>query len=195
MSHRDRPEPSGGAPAAAAPVPAAAAAARPPRAPDAAWDALFDALPPDRRHDLLALAAARGGCLPADRVPPPPAPDAARPLLPRLLAGEVELPPPPAYAGDLPPDLDAQQREAVAAALRTPDVCLIQGLPGTGKSCVAAEILARAAGRGERVLLLAPGPAALDRALELLADRPEVCAVRLLGRDESEAALPPAAAR
>src|SRR5205814_961092 len=52
---------------------------------------------------------------------------------------------------------------------------------------------ARAARRGQRVLLLAPGPAALDRILELLAERPEVCADRCLGRGESEEALPPAA--
>jgi primosomal protein N' len=92
-------------------------------------------------------------------------------------------------------ELRSRHPEAVATALATPDLCLVQGLPGTGKSRVAAEVIARAARQGRRVLLLAPEPAALDRALELLADRPEVCAVRCLGRDEAEDALPPAAAR
>ena len=63
-------------------------------------------------------------------------------------------------------DLDENQREAVARAVFTPDLCLIRGLPGTGKSRVVSEIVLQAAARGERVLLLAPTPAALDRVLE-----------------------------
>src|SRR5262245_39756448 len=40
-------------------------------------------------------------------------------------------------------DLNAAQCEAVARALHTPDLCLIQGCPGTGKSRVVAEIVIR----------------------------------------------------
>jgi len=86
--------------------------------------------------------------------------------------------------------LDARQREAVARALATPDFCLIQGLPGTGKSRVATEIIVQAAARGERILLLAPAPAALDRILETLADREVVCPVRCVGADEKVEHLP-----
>src|SRR6516162_7681791 len=53
----------------------------------------------------------------------------------------------------------AQRQEALARAVATPDICLIQGFPGTGKSRVIAEMILQAAGRGERVLFLAPTPA------------------------------------
>src|SRR5205807_866083 len=120
--------------------------------------------------------------------------DPGRQLLAHLLNGQ---------SGDLQPvraepvalidsELDAAQREAVARALATPDICLIQGLPGTGKSRVAAEIITQAAVRGERILLLAPTTAAIDRMLELTAGRPAVCPVRCLNRDEHPETLPPA---
>jgi hypothetical protein len=86
--------------------------------------------------------------------------------------------------------LDPAQREAVARALATPDICLIQGLPGTGKSRVAARLVAAAAARGQRVLLLAPGGAALDRVLEQVGPS-ACCPVRLLAVDERADALPP----
>ena len=76
------------------------------------------------------------------------------------------------------------QREAVSRALATPDICLIQGLPGTGKSRVVAEIVLQAAQRGERVLLLAQTPAPLDRILELVGEHETLCPVRGRGRDE-----------
>src|SRR5262249_44975450 len=56
--------------------------------------------------------------------------------------------------------------------------------PGTGKSRVATEVTAQGAARGERVLLVAASAAALDRTLELLAGRPGVYPLRLVGRDE-----------
>jgi hypothetical protein len=68
-------------------------------------------------------------------------------------------------------DLDELQRLAVARALATPDVCLIQGLPGTGKSRVIAEILMQAAQRGWRSLLVAATDAPLDVVLERLSGR------------------------
>src|SRR5579885_60177 len=130
------------------------------------WEDLFRSASPEQQQELLALAR-RQGVLYAHQLPPlsngsaPPA-GGERPALTRLLAGQTDalepLRVPPAPPGEAP--LDDLQREAVARALATPDVCLIQGLPGTGKSHVIAEVITRAAGRGERVLLLAPNAAA-----------------------------------
>src|SRR5438093_722398 len=169
-------------------VPPPTAADRSVRAGDP-WDALFDALPPALRQTLLEKAST---CpLTADQLPPAATPgnDAGRQLLTRLLAGkgldELTPLPPDWHDSGSSPDLDPQQRAAVAAAMRTPDLVLVQGRPGTGKSRVAAEVIARAAARGERVLLVAASAAALDRALELLADRADVYPLRLVGRDET----------
>jgi hypothetical protein len=118
-------------------------------------------------------------------------------LLSALLNGSAQdlqpLRPPAVACHDR--ELDATQREAVARALGTPDVCLIQGYPGTGKSRVVTEILLQAARRGERVLFLAPTTAALDRVLERLATHAAVCPLRCLAADESTEALSPAIAR
>ncbi len=91
--------------------------------------------------------------------------------------------------------MDRTQRDAVARAVATPDVCLIQGFPGTGKSRVVAEIILQAAQRGQRILFLASTPAALDRVLELLGTRPTLCPIRCLARDEARETLPPCIVR
>jgi hypothetical protein len=162
------------------------------------WEDLFRSASPEQQQELLALAR-RQGVLYAHQLPAvnngSHAPTQGwRQLLTRLLAGETEgleplrvLPAPP---GEVP--LDDLQREAVARALETPDICLIQGLPGTGKSHVIAEIVTRATSRGERVLLLAPNTASLDRVLETVGSRDMVCAIRCLGRDERPEELSPA---
>jgi hypothetical protein len=174
---------------------ASAETAAPPLPP---WEELFRTASPQQQQELLALAR-RQGVLYAHQLPAPsngsPAPaDGGRALLTNLLAGQTDglepLRVPPAPPGESP--LDEAQRGAVARALETPDVCLVQGLPGTGKSHVIAEIVTRAAARGERVLLLAPNGAALDRVLEAVGGRDLVCAIRCLGRDEQPEALPPA---
>jgi len=162
------------------------------------WEDLFRSASPAQQQELMTLAR-RQGVLYAHQLPAvsngshDPA-EGCRRLLMRLLAGETEgiepLRVPPALPGEVP--LDDLQREAVARALETPDVCLIQGLPGTGKSHVISEIVTRAAGRGERVLLLAPNTAALDRVLETVGGRDMVCAIRCLGRDERPESLSPA---
>ncbi len=162
------------------------------------WEDLFRSASPEQQQELLGLAR-RQGVLYAHQLPPmsngvhPPA-EGWRQLLTRLLAGQVEglepLRVPPAPPGEAP--LDDLQRVAVARALETLDVCLIQGQPGTGKSHVISEIVSRAAARGERVLLLAPSPAALDRVLETVGGRDMVCAIRCLGRDERPESLTPA---
>jgi hypothetical protein len=79
----------------------------------------------------------------------------------------------------------------VDRALQTPDLCLIQGLPGTGKSHVVAEIIRRATARGERVLLLAPSAPSIDRALDLVSGCDTIAALRAVGRQEVPDAAPP----
>jgi hypothetical protein len=161
------------------------------------WEDYFASASPAQRNELLALAA-RQGVLCAHQLPVPPNGASRDPhlyLLTQLLAGKTDglasLRVEPVEVEDAA--LDAVQREAVAKALRTPDVCLIQGLPGTGKTRVLAEVVTRAAAHGERVLLLAATPAALDHALGLLHECETVYAVRCLGRDEKPDTLPPAA--
>jgi len=92
-------------------------------------------------------------------------------------------------------ELDSVQRDAVARALHTPDICLIQGLAGTGKSRVVTEIIAQLAARGQRVLFVAPAPAAIDRTLAALAARHDLCALRCLGPQEAIESLPPSVRR
>ncbi|GIW81170.1 MAG: hypothetical protein KatS3mg105_2977 [Gemmatales bacterium] len=86
--------------------------------------------------------------------------------------------------------LDEAQRDAVAKALATPDVCLIQGLPGTGKSRVVTEVVTQAASRGERVLLVAPSHSAVDRILEAIGERSAINAVRVMGANFPRDRLP-----
>src|SRR4051794_23838765 len=137
------------------------------------WEDLYRSAPPAQQSELLALAAQQG-LLYAHQLPTsdPAVLKQRRALLSQLLAGKTDLAPVPSRPVDiLDRDLDAAQREAVARALHSPDVCLIQGFPGSGKSRVIAEIITQAATRGERVLLLAPTPAALDRVLEFAGRR------------------------
>jgi hypothetical protein len=188
MTQRDR-QASGGVFGTAPPAPPGSAAVPP--AP--LWEELFANATPAQQQELLTLARQQG-VLYAHQLPPPNGSSADRPrrLLNRLLTGPVpDLEPVRAAPGTpTDPDLDESQRDAVAKALATPDACLIHGLPGTGKSRVVAEIVTQAAARGERVLLLAPTAAPVDHVLELVAERPGLCPVRCLGRDESVEALP-----
>jgi hypothetical protein len=88
-------------------------------------------------------------------------------------------------------DLDPVQRQAVSQALHTPDLALIQGLPGTGRSRVAAEIVRQSVARGDRVALVAPQGATVDRVLERLLTDPLVRPLRCLAPDENSADLAP----
>ena len=77
-------------------------------------------------------------------------------LLARLLAGKPE-PLTPSVLASLSffdTELDDLQQQAVLRGLGTPDVFLLQGLPGAGKSRVLAELLSQAAVQGRRVLFL-----------------------------------------
>jgi hypothetical protein len=158
------------------------------------WEEIYQSASAAQQQELLALAE-RQGVIYFGQLPVPTNGAALEPerrLLTRLLNGQT---------GDLETfhagavefrdqELDAVQREAVAKALDTPDVCLVQGLPGTGKSRVVAELVIQAAARGQRVLLLAPTVCALDRILPVIATSDLVFPVRCLDRDESAEKLP-----
>ncbi len=194
MSSRER-QASGGATLAARPAPAPVrAASTPADHQPATWEDLFRCLPEAGQQELLALAG-RQGLLHAHQLPPvdPALSQQRRQLLAQLLTGKVRdlAPLTPNPVAVLDEALDSCQREAVARALATPDVCLIQGLPGSGKSRVAAEIVSQAAARGDRVLLLAAGPAGLDRVLEQVGRRDSLWPVRHPQPGETLESLPP----
>jgi AAA domain len=181
----------------AAPRPAAGPSAPPvpdPFAWSLRWEEFYLGLAPAKQQELLSLARQQGllyahQLQPAGNGGPP---DVGRQLLGQLFSGRTDGLQPlcPDSIESLDPELDADQRDAVVRALETPDLCLIQGLPGTGKSRVAAEVVAQAAGRGERVMLLAPTPVAVDRVLAQVGARDTVCAVRCLAREENPEQLP-----
>src|SRR5438132_1907618 len=158
MTQRER-HAAGGRPAAER-IPTAAHEAR---HGDAAprWADLFPALAPAQQRRLLALAAEQG-VLNARQLPTNNgSADPARAFFGPLFGGQsIDALPAAAPTPIDPVDaaLTEEQRTAVAKALHTPDVCLIRGLPGTGKSRVIAEIIRQAARRGLRVLLAAPTP-------------------------------------
>lgn len=72
-----------------------------------------------------------------------------------------------------------RQEQAVSLALATPDVALIHGPPGTGKTTVICRIVEESIRRGDRVLLVAPTHVALDNVLERVGDSAGVTAIRL----------------
>jgi hypothetical protein len=161
------------------------------------WEDIFLSLSPNQQRDLLALAGCQGLLyahqLPNERNGRAGGAGCNRQVLVQLLDGKLqELE--PVRTGSVEvrdAELDAAQRNAVAKALATPDLCLVQGLPGTGKSRVVAELVTQAAARGERVLLSAHSPAAIDRILELVGGREELYALRLQGPEERPETLPP----
>ncbi len=59
-------------------------------------------------------------------------------------------------------ELDPKQREAVELALRSGDITLIHGPPGTGKTRTLVEVIRQRVARGERVLCAAPSNTAVD---------------------------------
>jgi hypothetical protein len=167
--------------------------------PPSSWDDIFLHATPAQQEELRTLAHQQG-LLYARQLPAPalngnagPADGGWQRLL-RLLAGQVEdLEPLRAGPREFRDQaLDSQQRDAVARALQTPDLFLIQGLPGSGKSRVVAEIIVQAAQQGQRVFLLGTTPAALDRILELVGDLDILCPIRCLDSGETPEQLPPA---
>ncbi len=146
-------------------------------------------LNPADRNCLLSMAREQG-LLPsdpvADRVISPAADFRTCLARVRNANGSAPLTPLPfVEAPDLfDPALDGPQQDAIARASQTPDLLLIQGLPGTGKTRVIAEIVRQAVRHGRRVLLTASGPAAVDAVLARLEPTVGLSAIRLLGHDE-----------
>ncbi|EFX03686.1 DNA-binding protein smubp-2 [Grosmannia clavigera kw1407] len=64
--------------------------------------------------------------------------------------------------------LDASQRAAVRFALAAPEVALIHGPPGTGKTHALVELVLQLVGRGQRVLVCGPSNIAVDNLVERL---------------------------
>ncbi len=158
------------------------------------WDGVFQTLTPEERSVLLTLAG-RQGLLHAHQIPISRNGTASAPEdIARIMDGDL---------GDVEPvrpdevpifdtALDDAQRGAVARAVASTDVCLIQGLPGTGKSRVTAEILRQLADRGERVLVLSRTAACTDRIVELIEPYLSILSIRLLAPGDRADDLPPA---
>ena len=87
-------------------------------------------------------------------------------------------------------ELDELQRQAVIRAISTPDLFMLQGLPGTGKSRVLVEIILQAAVRGWRVLFLGANSISVDVVLQKLLGRQEVFPIRYLETNEKPGSLP-----
>jgi hypothetical protein len=106
-------------------------------------------------------------------------------LLEALTRPEALQPLPPAGAAESD-EQTLRQREAKALALNTPDIALIHGPPGTGKTTVICSIVEELVKRGQRVLLVAPTHVALDNVLEGVGARPGVTAIRLGAQENVE---------
>ncbi|MDT3440705.1 AAA domain-containing protein [Pseudofrankia sp. BMG5.37] len=74
-------------------------------------------------------------------------------------------------------DLDDHQKDAFARALEVPDVLLVLGPPGTGKTRTIAEIVTALVAQGRRVLVTSHTNRAVDNVLENLP--PEINVVRV----------------
>ena len=175
---------------------AGSSARRADAAPD--WESLFPTLLPQQQQSLLALAMQQG-CLHADQIPSADdkSADRTRVFFTAILQNQASevlaaFQPKPIAALDL--ELDAAQRAAVAVAIQTPDLTVIRGLPGAGKSRVIVEIVRQAVRSGQRVLVVAATPAALDFVLERVQDDGSVRPCRILSRDERADQLPPCTA-
>jgi hypothetical protein len=154
---------------------------------------IFQNAAPEERERLLALAREQGLLFSHQLPATPTDQNGTYSPLAQLLNGRqtnwLPLRVQPIEPEDL--ELDAAQRDAVAKALQTPDLCLIQGLPGTGKRRVAQEIIRQAAARCERVLFVAPRTGVIDSILERVASAATVLPVRCLSRGETSEGLAP----
>jgi len=81
-------------------------------------------------------------------------------------------------------ELDGPQRDAVARSLNVPDLLLLQGLPGTGKSRVITEIIRQHLARRQSVLFLGAEGRSVDEVLTRCQEAEVSTFVRLLLRDE-----------
>lgn len=161
------------------------------------WEELFPQAPPLKQQELLELAR-RQGLLYSHQLPSgaiktqgSPTATASSQTITRLLSGQVDaLPPLPSIQiHPLDGSLDLVQRAGVVRALSSPDISLIAGWPGTGKSRVITEILAQAGSQGLRILFLGASSSAIDTVLERLGENANLFPVRLLEAEENPKTL------
>ena len=78
---------------------------------------------------------------------------------------------PPRAMPPVPPErrLNESQEAAIDMALRSQDVAVVHGPPGTGKTTTVVEMVRRAVELGEKVLACAPSNIAVDNMVERLA--------------------------
>lgn len=161
------------------------------------WRAVFQSLTLSQQQSLLDLAA-RQGFVFGNQVPKQQSgSERVQSIISALLqgtTGDLVAPACIEPINAIDSSLDAWQLDAVAKAIHTTDLCLIQGRAGSGKSRVIAEIIGQAVGRGKRVLFTAPHAAALDVVLSRIANESGILVLRCLGRDEGADRLPPASA-
>lgn len=101
-------------------------------------------------------------------------------LLPVIVEGNYQ-PYTPATLRHIPPEINPAQRSMIERALRVPDMLLVLGPPGTGKTRTIQEIVLQQARRGKRVLVTSRNNTAVDNVLEKLEG---VEALRI-GREEA----------
>ncbi|HEV8058978.1 MAG TPA: AAA domain-containing protein [Gemmataceae bacterium] len=160
------------------------------------WNACFHGFSADDRARILALALPTG-IVYAQQLPDPKSAGKNDDRLPSLFApflnGHVKQ----LESGEQRPlafldnELDRWQKEAVSKALATPDLFLLRGHPGSGKSRVLLEVIRQAVGRGDRVLFISRHSPGLDRILSALAATGDSLAVRLPQPGENEDLLRP----
>lgn len=157
------------------------------------WRRLFQSATEAQRSAWLEQAQ-RQGILQVQALSAAPLDEHRGISLANLLAGQP-LPAPAAHFATqglafVDTELDADQRQAVEAVLACEDLFLLQGLPGTGKSRVLAEIVVQAAARGWKTLLTAASALALDRVFDHFSSNAEhVLAVRWLDQHEDPTRL------
>jgi len=80
----------------------------------------------------------------------------------------------------LDPSLNPSQQDAIRFALSSPDIALIHGPPGTGKTHTVIELILQFVQRGQRVLVCGPSNISVDNMVErLAATAPSTPIVRL----------------
>jgi len=77
-----------------------------------------------------------------------------------------------------------EQRRFVARALGTPDLAVMEGPPGSGKTTVVVELALQLASRGERVLFVSNTNVAVDNVVERLLAQPDAPETVRVGNPE-----------
>lgn len=174
MTHRDRPSHEGGSPA----FPLAADLTAPV---GSLWEAWYPNATAAQRQQALALVRQQG-LVHAHQLPPAAPPARTTPAV-RLLQGTDEPLPrfEPEPFAPLDDALDEWQRLAVARGLSCPDLSLVQGGPGTGKSRLVAELLRQCVRQGVRTLFVSASPQGVDATLDRLDETDRAATVRLPG--------------